>query len=178
MAGRPLGKESVDILTKLFNAAESVLDGGFRRSIEYDRRIWAKNAGHAFYYLEKSGYVKAEKKQRIKNNQSFFHLTPKGRLSVLKHLHLEKIRKKWDGHWRIIIFDIPEDNKKWRERLRFKLKALGFHALQKSVYITPYPVLKELDKFLEERSMRRYFRYITVTEIDGEDELKEEFDLK
>jgi hypothetical protein len=36
MAGRPLGKESVDILTKLFSAAESVLEGGFRRSLEYN----------------------------------------------------------------------------------------------------------------------------------------------
>jgi len=177
MAGRPLGKQSVDILTKLFDAADSILEGGFRRSLEYDKRIWAKNAGHAFYNLEKSGYVKVEKKLKGKKNQSFFHLTPKGRLSVLKYLHLEKIRKKWDRHWRIIIFDIPEDNKKWRERLRFKLKSLGFHALQKSVYITPYPVLTDLDKFLEERKMRQYFRYITVQEIDGEDELKKQFDL-
>ena len=46
-----------------------------------------------------------------------------------------------------------------------------------SVYITPYPVLDELDRLLKERKLRDYFRYITVTEIDGEEELKEKFNL-
>ena len=179
MAGRPLGKQSVDVLKKLFDAAESVLEGGFQRSLEYDRRIWAKNAGHTFYNLGKSGYIKKiEKQPKGKKNRSFFHLTPKGRWQVLKYLHLEKIRKKWDKRWRIVIFDIPEDNKKWRERSRYKLKALGFHALQESVYITPYPVTQELDKYLEDWKLREYFRYITVTEIDDEPELKKKFDLK
>ena len=46
-----------------------------------------------------------------------------------------------------------------------------------SVYITPYPVLDELDRLLKERNFGYYFRYITVTEIDGEEELKEKFNL-
>src|SRR3989344_4682297 len=33
---------------------------------------------------------------------------------------------KWDGEWRIVIFDIPERFKKAREALRKKLKDLGF----------------------------------------------------
>ena len=161
MAGRKLGKLSLEILSSLFE------------SRDYDRRIYYSYA-NVFYNLKRGGYVQIKKD---KKNQSFFHLTPRGRLSALKYLHLEKIRKKWDGHWRIIIFDIPEDEKKWRERLRFQLKALGFHVLQESVYITPYPVPVELDKFLDERGFRKYFRYITVAEIDGEKELKEEFGL-
>ena len=40
-------------------------------------------------------------------------------------------RKKWDGKWRIVVFDIPEKKKAAREALRKKLKDLGFVELQK-----------------------------------------------
>lgn len=97
----------------------------------------------------------------------------------MKYLHLEKIRKKkWDGHWRVIIFDIPETLKKWREYLRAELRNLGFKQLQYSVYITPYPVTGELHELLDEWNMKKHFRYMTVTEIDGENKLKKLFSLK
>ncbi len=128
------------------------------------------------YDLKRRGFVEIKKD---KKNRSFFHLTPKGKLQILKYLHLEKLMKrKWDGHWRVIIFDIPESLKKWREYLRSDLRNLGFHKLQYSVYITPYPVTGELHELLEEWNLKKYFRYLTVMEIDGEDKLKRIFKLK
>ena len=163
MAGRKLGTNSRQILKELYIGHA------------YDRRIHAAYA-KSFFNLQRQGYVK---KGRDEKNQSFFHLTPKGRLSVLKYLHLEKLAKrKWDRHWRIVIFDIPEREKKWRERLRSRLRALGFQGLQESVYITPFSVPEELDDLLNDRGFRKYFRYITATEIDGEESLKKKFGLK
>jgi len=170
---RSLGQNSIHILKTLFHAGGAGLDGLLADARKYDRRIYFAMAN-----LEKGGYVKREKKKE-RTNESFFHLTPKGRLSFLKHLHLEKIHgKKWDGHWRIAIFDVPEDRKKLRENFRHYLKYLGFQALQESVYITPYPVMGDLDELLKKHGARKHFRYLTVTEIDDEDELKEKFDLK
>lgn len=127
------------------------------------------------YDLKRNGYITIKRKQ----NKSFFSLTPKGRLELLKYLHLEKImKKKWDGRWRIIIFDIPEKMRKWRDYLRMELKKLGFTTLQESVYITPYPVTKELERILTEWRLKRYCRYVTGTELDGEDELIKEFNIK
>lgn len=126
------------------------------------------------YNLYKSGYIKIQKKQ----NRSFFSLTPKGKLEFLKYLHLEKIfKQKWDGRWRVIIFDIPEKLKKLREYMRAELKYLKFQPLQESVYITPYPVTGELNTLLKKQNLKKYFRYLTVTEIDGEEELKKLFGL-
>lgn len=125
--------------------------------------------------LARGGYVI----KRQKNNQSFFHLAPKGKLSILKYLQLERLKlKKWDKQWRVIIFDLPETLKKWREYLRRELKNLGFFPLQESVYITPYPVTGELDQLLKEWNLRKYFRYLTVSEIDEEDFLRKIFGLK
>lgn len=173
-AGRNLGKQSLNLLGKMLDTGSMVFSDFVDMGREYDKRIYG-NIYKTLYNLDRGGYVTVKKNKR---NQSFFHLTPKGRLKVLKYLHLEKLRlKKWDKHWRVIIFDIPESLKKWREYLRNELRNLGFHPLQESVYITPYPVTGELDEKLEEWGMRKYFRYLTASEIDGESELKKTFNL-
>ena len=46
---------------------------------------------------------------------------------------------KWDGKWRLVMFDIEEDKRKIRNLLRFHLKKVGFIQIQGSVWIYPYP---------------------------------------
>ena len=42
------------------------------------------------------------------------------------------IPPKWDGFWRIVIFDVPEKFKKARNALSKKIKDLGLFPLQKA----------------------------------------------
>ena len=56
---------------------------------------------------------------------------------------------KWDGLWRIVIFDVPERFKKGRNALSSKLKQLGLYPLQKSVFIYPYECKDEIDFIVE-----------------------------
>lgn len=172
--GRKMGGDSFRVLNALIDERALDLRELWDR-VENFAPSWDKRQlQYKLYNLKRQGYLAARKS----NNVSFFHLTPKGRLGLLKHLHLEKLKlAKWDGRWRIAVFDIPESIKKWREYLRGELKRLGFYALQESVYITPYPVTGELDRLLKEWNLRKYFRYITVSEIDGEKELKIIFHL-
>ena len=174
--GRKLNEESNRVLRFLLDkGVMSIKDFTaikFRGEMPWDHR----SVFLRLYNLKRSGYVKS----REKNNESFFHLTPKGKMQILKYLHLEKLKlKKWDGHWRIVIFDLPESLKKWRNYLRAELKNnLGFWPLQESVYITPHPVTGELDELLREWNLRKYFRYLTVSEIDNEHDLQMIFRLK
>lgn len=46
--------------------------------------------------------------------------------------------EQWDGYWRVVIFDIPERLKQSRELFRNKIRLLGFHMLQKSVWLTSH----------------------------------------
>jgi len=55
----------------------------------------------------------------------------------------------WDKKWRLVIFDVPEKDKKAREALRRKLKDLNFVRLQDSVWVTPHPCEDEI-RFLRE----------------------------
>jgi len=82
-------------------------------------------------------------------------LTEKGKAKhlkfKLKELEENFSRKKWDGKWRLIFFDVPEQKRSGRDQFRHFLKNLKFYPLQKSVYLTPYPCQDEIEY------LRNYF---------------------
>jgi len=49
------------------------------------------------------------------------------------------VNTSWDGFWRIILLDLPENRKSERESLRYLLKKAGFVCLKNSAWISPYP---------------------------------------
>ncbi len=49
------------------------------------------------------------------------------------------VNTSWDGFWRIILLDLPENRKSERESLRYLLKKAGFICLKNSAWISPYP---------------------------------------
>jgi hypothetical protein len=81
----------------------------------------------------------------------------------------------WDKKWRIVIFDIPEKNKIFREILREHLYALNFYKLQNSVFVSPYPFEKPILELIVLYSAQVYVRVITATKIDNEAVLKKHF---
>ena len=106
-------------------------------------------------------------------------LTEKGRLKALT-FHFENMKiegENWDGKWRLVVFDVPEKLKKGRNALREKLKKIGFHELQKSVFIFPYKCKDEVDFIVEFFNLRKYVRFGVLESIDNELHLKKVFDL-
>lgn len=104
-------------------------------------------------------------------------LTKKGKQRALKY-DLEKIKipeQKWDGRWRIVIFDIPESRRTARDALRTLLKKMGFYELQKSVFIHPYECKNEIDFVVEFFQLNRNVRYGILDSIDNELHLKDIF---
>ncbi len=87
-------------------------------------------------------------KRRMKGGRSEMILTKKGRRELLSY-DINKIKlkndKQWDGKWRVVIFDIPEEKKSARDALRLKFKNLGMLQLQKSVFVYPFDCKKEID---------------------------------
>jgi DNA-binding transcriptional regulator PaaX len=57
-------------------------------------------------------------------------------------------RKKWDGYMMILVFDIPETERRDREKLRNKLIELGFGMLQESVWMSPFHFEEDLRELL------------------------------
>ncbi len=88
-----------------------------------------------------------------------------------------KSMNKWDGRWRIIIFDIPERYKKGRDALAATLKRIGFYRLQKSVFIHPFECKDEIDFIVEFWRLKPYVRFITTYDIDNDLHLRNIFKL-
>ena len=85
--------------------------------------------------------------------------------------------KKWDGNWRVVIFDIPERIKKVREALRMHLRNLGFYELQKSVFICPFSCVKEINQIIDFYDISEHVRILMAHSLDNEDELKSKFGI-
>lgn len=105
-----------------------------------------------------------------KDGESQLTLEEKGRKRILQYkmdsLSLKNIGK-WDGFWRVVIFDIPENKRLAREVFREKLKNLGFQQLQKSVFITRLPCKNEIDFLRHSLEISPYVSYILAKDVSS-----------
>lgn len=85
--------------------------------------------------------------------------------------------KKWDKLWRIVIFDIPEKKRTFRDILRDHLRAIGFEKLQQSVFVFPYPCEKEIVYLAELYNATAYVRIITAQKIDNQKSIMKKFKI-
>ena len=115
-----------------------------------------------------------------KDGLDVVEITQSGKKKVLSY-NLENIKitrpKKWDGYWRIVIFDIPEKNKKSRRALSLKLNDMEFFPLQKSVFVCPFECDNEIDFVAEFFEIKKYVKRILAKEIENEDVLKRFYNL-
>jgi len=149
---------------------------GIYHSKKEDRVYWARKEEErkikkSIKDLEKRKYIKFDRNKNL-------YLTEKGVLEFIK-FRIEKKQKKWDKKWRIIIFDVAEDRRNSRDFLRSRLKWLGFKELQKSAWIFPYDIQREIEELMK---ISKYdaegdVRFLIVEKIKSDDDLKKWFDL-
>lgn len=84
----------------------------------------------------------------------------------------------WDRKWRVVIFDVPEDEREARDALREHLESMGFFVLQRSVFVHPFNCQDEIDFLIELHDIRKYVRFMVVEYIDNEAHLKKFFKLE
>jgi len=132
---------------------------------------------NAFWRLKKAGCIKIEKK----GGQIYMRLTKKGkRMAGWLQVDDLKIKrpKKWDRKWRVVIFDISQLKKLYRELFRGKLKELGFYPLQKSVWIHPFDCRDEIELLREFFGLSKdEVRLILAENIESDDWLREIFKI-
>ncbi|MFA6077798.1 MAG: CRISPR-associated endonuclease Cas2 [Candidatus Paceibacterota bacterium] len=123
--------------------------------------------------LVERGLVRFEKTQ----NGTFARLTPEGE----RHLYymydegeLPK-PKKWDGKWRIVIYDLKEERKLLREKLRRTLESFGFLKLQDSVWVYPYDCEDLITLMKADFKIGKDVLYIIADKIENDQALKRKF---
>lgn len=114
------------------------------------------------YYLKKKNYI------RVKNltGKQAVLITKEGLSKALRaSFLLEKKKKRKDGKWIMLIFDMPAKNKNNRDLLRSILQNLGYKLFQHSVWITPYDVSVKTESLLQFYSLDRYVKIFLIEEI-------------
>ena len=136
-------------------------------------RIWgisdSKEISKELRALKKNQLIKKIIKKG--NSEYVLELTEKGKMKAIEYYFFKKLKiknKKWDGKWRMLIFDIPERMRRGRNALRWKIKKLGFCELQKSVFVIPYECKKEIDFVVNFFELKSYVHY-GILEIAGEE---------
>ena len=115
-----------------------------------------------------------------KNGKTIVKITKKGEIKLRAFaIDLIEIKKpnKWDGKWRLVMFDIPIRFTKGREALRYHLKELDFLQFQKSAWIYPYPCEDEVIFIADFFGIGKYVEVLTAENISREEKLRKYFKL-
>lgn len=108
----------------------------------------------------------------------FLKLTKQGkqRLRELKlHDYELKKPKRWDKKWRVLIFDIKEERKVMRNKVRRTLVAIGFVRLQDSVWVYPYDCEDLITLLKADFKVGKDILYLIVDSIENDLWLKKHF---
>lgn len=119
--------------------------------------------------------------QKQPDGTTLVKLTDKGHVRFLRY-KLEELsntlnKKKWDGRWRIIIFDVPEKERSKRDSFRAFLNSLKFYQLQESVYLTPYPCEDEMEYLRDYYHLGKNAQMLVTNGLEDDDAFKMYFGL-
>ena len=111
---------------------------------------------------------------------NFAKLTQKGE-AKLRQIELRnyKIKKptRWDGKWRLLIFDIKEERKNTRDKIRRTLIQIGFIRLQDSVWVYPYDCEDLINLLKTDFKIGKDVLYVIADKIEYDKPLLEYFEL-
>lgn len=124
------------------------------------------------YPLKKAALAKAIRRLREKglvdllsDQELTLRLTDIGRSKAL-WIKMKFEDEKWDGKWRIVVWDIPEKRRKARDLLRHLLKQLGFKKFQQSVWATKKNCTTLLREYIKKVGIEDWVKVVESDHLD------------
>ncbi|MDP3958228.1 MAG: CRISPR-associated endonuclease Cas2, partial [bacterium] len=122
------------------------------------------------------GLIRLDKTER----GTFVRITSKGKEEIERLYVSETAMKKparWDGKWRIVVYDLKERRKTTRDRFRRALAAFGFMKLQDSVWAYPHDCEDLITLIKADFKIGKEVLYIIAESIEYDTPLKHAFKL-
>ena len=149
------------------------LIGGSQRKI-YQFNYQTKTA---LSRLVKKGHIRFVEKGSVR----YAEITESGRrMLVLESAKASQKTQKgtrWDKRWRMVVFDIPEQHKKFRNQLRGTIRELGFLRVQNSVWVFPYDCEDLIQLIKTDLRVGKYVLYAVVESIENDRSIRDHFKL-
>ena len=161
-----LTKDTLRIIARYYPLGNRALYEHLYEETIYGKKLNRRSLSVILSRLKKNGVLKNENGQ--------WSATSEGKV-LLNEKEPEKIQKFFSSKTfqanrakskkLIVIFDIPEKRKRYREWLRMELIGFGFIMIQKSVWLGP-GLPEEFVKYLEEERLMKHLRFFQATEKD------------
>lgn len=150
------------------------------RQREKDFKEWNRFNQPRLRFLLKRLHQQKEVEISEENGATIIKLTNKGKLRFLKFKLEEMIIDKpprWDGKWRLIIYDIGKEKRHLSEIFRTFLKRMEILKLQKSVYLTPYKCDEQIEFLRQFYGLDKEVLYLVVSKLENEIAYKNYFGI-
>ena len=158
---RRVGDELLDLI---FGLGELALTRGWS-AISVDERERATYHS-AVYRLKKRGLI-VSKGDDLR--RPVFALSESGQVYSSMIRRPEKAwNTKWGGRWYILLYDVPESSRSYRDTLRAFLKRLRMGCLQKSVWVTPFDIRPEYSDLVEAARIDAYAHLLEARTVLGQ----------
>jgi len=115
-----------------------------------------------------------------RDGKKYLRVTPAGRRALAfeqTKIALKNQKRKWDGRWRMVVFDVPERRRKVRTRLCAIMREIGFVRLQDSVWVYPYDCEDFIALLKVELKIGKDVLYAIVDTIEHDKNLRQHFNL-
>ena len=129
---------------------------------KYRKEKSRREFNNLIYYLKRKGYLRSKNLESTHGIMFTKLGTDKALAASFK---LGQAKKRKDGKWAMLIFDLPKKSIKERSLLRSILRNLGYKLFQQSVWITPYDVSDKTEKLLQKHSLDQYVRIFLIEEL-------------
>lgn len=140
---------------------------------KYNLRYRAKSAAGRLVAKKYAVWVEKEGKK-------YLRVTPAGYKAFefeKEKIALKNQKKKWDGRWRMIVFDVPERRRKIRNKLCTTMREVGFVRLQDSVWVYPYDCEDFMALLKAELKIGKDVLYAIADTIEHDKGLRQHFNL-
>lgn len=121
-----------------------------------------KKFAQLVWRLKSGGHLKT---LRVKDKAAVI-ITSKGMERLFK-INLKAMDKKSrkDKRWQMVLFDIPETKRRYRDYFREGLQYLGYKKLQNSIWVCPHDIEKETKDLINRYSLKPFVELLLVKKI-------------
>ena len=140
---------------------------------KYNLRHQAKSAAGRLVAKKYAVWVERDGKK-------YLRVTPAGRKVLAfeqAKIALKSQKKKWDGRWRMVVFDVPERRRRVRNRLCAIMRDVGFVRLQDSVWVYPYDCEDFIALLKAELKIGKDALYAIADTIENDKNIRKHFRL-
>ncbi len=116
--------------------------------------------------------------QKLTGSESAVSVTLSGWRRIQKY-QMQRLAiaapKRWDGRWRFVLFDIPEEKRAARNALSGRLKKLGLWQCQRSCWVYPFECTEQVMAIARPYHIDQYITYLVAERTNIELRLRRAF---